>query len=130
MKLFNSKLATVAYFFGISAINFIFVQPAISAVSCEPRTISRYSNGSLASCILARDTRVTVSNSQIGILRFPCKAKKYIMFAENSQFQGCKLSEDITIRKTNSMDICPKDYTVLLSTVSEDQNLSIECMPY
>ncbi|MGD1910536.1 MAG: hypothetical protein ACFB2X_06685 [Rivularia sp. (in: cyanobacteria)] len=105
MKLFNSKLANAAYFFSISAINFIFVQPAISAVSCEPGTINRYPNTSLASCLLARDTIVKISNPQIGKLSFPCKAKEQIVFAQKSQFQSCKLSENIKIRNTTPIPL-------------------------
>lgn len=127
MKFFNHKLAKVASFFSISAMSLVFSQPALSAVSCEAGTISHYPNGSLASCVLARETKVTISNNRVGTSIFPCKAKNYISFAEKSQFQSCKVSEDIKIRKANSVQTCPEDYIVSVLTFSDGNNLSIRC---
>ncbi|MBE9212234.1 hypothetical protein IQ247_05835 [Plectonema cf. radiosum LEGE 06105] len=130
MKYFNRKLTKVASFLSFSALNLVFSQPAISAVSCEAGTISRHSNGSLAYCVLARDTKVTVSNSQIGTSIFPCKAKNYIIFAEKSEFQRCTLSEDIKIININSVQTCAEDFIVSISTSSDNKNLSINCERY
>lgn len=127
MKYFNRKLTKVAYFLSFSALNLVFSQPAISAVSCEAGTITSHSNGSLAYCVLARDTKVTVSNPQLGTSIFPCKAKNYIKFAENSQFQRCTLSQEIKIIKTNSIQTCPEDFIVSISTSSDGKNISIRC---
>ncbi|MEA5598527.1 hypothetical protein [Rivularia sp. UHCC 0363] len=127
MKYFNCKLTTVASFLSVSAINLVFSQPAISAVSCESGTIVRHSNGSLAYCVLARDTKVSISNPQIGTSIFPCKAKKYITFAQKSQFEECTLSEDIKIIQNNSVQTCPEDFIVSVSTSSDGKNLSIGC---
>ena len=84
MKLLNIKLAAVVSFFRISTINLVFSQPAISAVSCEAGTINRHKNGSLTSCILAKNTKVRISNNRIGNSIFPCQAKKYISFSQKS----------------------------------------------
>lgn len=125
MIFFNSKLIGVVSFSAFSAINLIFSQPAVSAISCEPGTINRYSNGSLENCLLARDMKI-----RIGGAIFPCKAKKYISFTEKSQFQSCTLSQDIKIRKGNAVQSCKTDYIVSVSTPDEAKNLSIECRRY
>lgn len=130
MIFLNHKLAKIACFLSISGINLIFAQPGISAVSCEAGTISRYPNGSLKSCVLASDTKVTMTNSGIGRLIFPCKAKNQIIFTEKSQFQRCKLSRDIKIKKNNSVRTCPKDYIVTVNTSNDGKNLSIKCQRY
>ena len=130
MIFFNHKLAAVSYFVSISAINIFFSQPALSAISCEAGTISRYANGSLQSCVLARNTKVRISNNRVGTSIFPCKAENYISFAEKSQFKSCKLSEDIKIRKGNSVETCKTDYTVSVSIVNDGKDLSITCRRY
>ncbi len=130
MKFFNHKLAAISYFISISAINIFFPQPALSAISCEAGTIYRHANGSLYYCILARDTKITMSNYRTGRSIFPCKAKRYIMFAEKSEFQECMLSEDIKIRENNYVRTCPKDYIVSVSTSNEGKKLSISCRGY
>lgn len=130
MNFLNHKLAKIACFLSISAINLIFAQPGISAVSCEPGTISRYPNGSLKSCVLASDTKITMTNSGIGRLIFPCKAKNKIVFTEKSQFKSCKLSKDIKMKKGNSVRTCPKDYRVTVDTSNDGKNLSIQCQRY
>ncbi|WP_044291310.1 hypothetical protein [Rivularia sp. PCC 7116] len=127
MKFFNCKLFTVASFLGVSTINLFFSQPALSAVSCERGTIVRHRNGSLASCILSRDTRVKISNNRVGSFTFACKAKNVIEFAQKSQFESCKLAEDIRIRKGNSVETCKKDKIVSVSTSGDSKNLSIYC---
>jgi len=130
MNFLNHKVIGVASFSAVSTINvilnLIFSQPAISAVSCEPGNISRYGNGSLKSCVLARDTKARIGSNQAGISIFPCKAKKYITFTEKSQFQSCTLAEGIKIRRGNSVTSCLTDYIVSVST-SSDGKLSIEC---
>ena len=130
MIFFDIKLAGVVSFFSIAAINLVFPKPAFSAISCETGTISRYSNGNLAFCVLARDTRVTVSNAGIGRISFPCKAKNYIVFTEKSQFKRCKIYRDIKIRQGNSTQSCSKDSIVLVSPSSDGKNLSIRCKRY
>ena len=130
MKFFNCKLATIASFFSISAINLIFPAPAMSAISCEAGTIYPHANGSLAFCMLARDTKVRISNNRTGTSIFPCKAQTYISFAENSQFERCTLSEDIKIRKSNSVRTCPKDYIVSVSILDDGKELSVRCDRY
>ncbi|WP_414620087.1 hypothetical protein [Calothrix sp. CCY 0018] len=130
MIFFNHKLAAVSSFVSISAINIFFPQPALSAISCEASTINRHANGSLQYCVLARDTKITISNYRTGRSTFPCKAQKYIMFAEKSEFQTCTLSEDIKIIENNSVRTCPKDYIVSVSTSNDGKDLSIRCSRY
>lgn len=130
MKFFNHKLAAVSSFMSISAINIFFSQPALSAISCEAGTINRHANGSLSFCVLARDTKITISNYRTGRSIFPCKAKSYVMFAEKSEFQRCRLSEQIKIREGNSVTTCPKDYIVSVSTSNDGKDLSIRCNRY
>ncbi len=130
MNFFYHKLAAVASFLSISAINLVFPAPALSAISCESGTINRHANGSLQYCLLAFDTKITISNNRVGTSIFPCKAKTYIMFAANSQFQHCTLSEDIKIRESNSVRTCPKDYIVSVSTLDDGKDLSVECRRY
>ncbi len=130
MIFFNHKFAAVSSFVSISAINIFLSQPALSAISCEAGTINRHANGSLYSCVLARDTKITISNYRTGRSIFPCKAQKYIRFAEKSEFQTCTLSEDIKIIENNSVRTCPKDYIVSVSTSSEGKNLSVGCQRY
>jgi hypothetical protein len=129
MKFFHRKLVAVASFLGISTINLIFSGAAISAVSCEAGTISRHPNGSLQYCLLAFNTKITISNNRVGTSIFPCKAKTYISFAQNSQFERCTLSEDIKIRENNFVRTCPKDYIVSVSILNDSKELSIECLP-
>ncbi|BAY86511.1 hypothetical protein NIES267_60200 [Calothrix parasitica NIES-267] len=129
MQFLNHKLIGVASFFTFSVINVIFSQSAVSAVSCEAGTINRYSNGSLKYCILARDTKVRIGNNQSGTSIFPCKVGNYINFTEKSQFQRCKLSEEIKIKTGNSVTICPTDYNVSVSTL-DDGKMSVECSNY
>ncbi|MEM6751407.1 MAG: hypothetical protein AAF630_00230 [Cyanobacteria bacterium P01_C01_bin.38] len=130
MNFLYHKLAAVSSFISISAINIFLSQPALSAVSCEARTISRYPNGSLYYCVLARDTKVRMGNNRVGTSIFPCKAKKYIMFAEKAEFKECTLSEDIKIIENNSVRTCPKDYIVSVSTLNDGKDLSIGCRRY
>lgn len=129
MKFLNHKLIGVACFSAFSAINLVFSQPAVSAVSCESGTIKRYSNGSLKDCILAKDTKVRIGNNQLGTSIFPCKAKEYINFTEKSQFEECKLSEEIKIKTGNSVTSCLTDYKVSVST-SDEGKISVECSRY
>ena len=129
MKFFNRKFALIASFCSIPMINLFFYQPAIAAISCEAGTIYRHANGSLSFCLLARNTKVTIRNNRIGTSIFPCKAKNYISFAENSQFQSCILSKKIKIREKNSVRTCLKDYKVSVSTSSDNKRLFIQCYP-
>ncbi len=129
MKFFNHKLAAVASLFSISAISILIPQPVLAAIYCEAGTINRHPNGSLAFCMLARDTKVRIGNNRVGTSIFPCKAKNYISFAEKAQFESCKLSEDIKIRENNSVRTCPKDYIVSVSILNDGKNLSVKCRP-
>ncbi|WP_094344399.1 LolA family protein [Nostoc sp. 'Peltigera membranacea cyanobiont' 232] len=61
MKFSSKVLAVLTSTFGLFSINFAVSLPAIASVTCESGTISNYSNGSLASCILGQDTTVQVS---------------------------------------------------------------------
>ncbi|MDY6900833.1 MAG: hypothetical protein SWZ49_22545 [Cyanobacteriota bacterium] len=124
MIFFNYKLVAVSSFFAVCTINILFSKPALSSVSCKAGTISRYSNGSLNSCLLARDIEI-----RIGGAIFPCKAKKYISFTEKSRFKSCTLSQDIKIRKGNSVQSCKRNYIVSVSTPEETKNLSASCYP-
>jgi hypothetical protein len=130
MKFLNYKLAAVSSFLSISAINLVVSQPALSAISCEAGTIIRHPNGSLQYCLLAFDTKITISNNRVGTSIFPCKTKTYISFEENSQFESCTLSEDIKIRESNYVRTCPKDYIVSVSTLNDGKDLDIKCRRY
>ncbi len=127
MNFFYYKLAAAASFFSVSAINMFFSQPVLAAISCESGTISRYANGSLRYCLLARDTKVRIGNNRVGTSIFPCKAKTYISFAEKSEFQRCTLSEDIRIIENNSVRTCPKDDIVSVSILNDGKDLSVDC---
>ena len=129
MKFLNHKLIGVAYFSAFSAISLAFSQPAVGAVSCEAGTILRHSNGSLKDCVLARDTKVRIGSNQLGTSIFPCKAGNNIIFTEKSQFEDCKLSEEIKIKTGNSVTSCLIDYKVSVST-SDDGKISIDCSRY
>ena len=129
MKFLNHKLIGVAYFSAFSAVSLAFSQPAVGAVSCEAGTIFRHSNGSLKDCVLARDTKVRIGSNQLGTSIFPCKAGNDISFTEKSQFQRCRLSEEIKIKTGNSVASCPTDNYVSFST-SNDTKISIGCSNY
>ncbi|MTJ51992.1 hypothetical protein FJR38_04565 [Anabaena sp. UHCC 0253] len=118
-------LALVNSSIGILALNFALPQSASAAIVCEPGTINNYSNGSLASCILGQDTTLQVS-TKAQLLTFPCQTKNYISFDANGQFTSCRLSEEIQIRRGNSLQQCPKDYWVKVSQ-SVNGNISVTC---
>lgn len=126
---FSSKvLAVLTSTFGLFSINFAVPLPAIASVVCESGTISSYQNGSLASCILGQDMTVQVYNPRSGSFNFYCQAQKFISFDDKAQFQSCQLSQEIHLRKGNSIEICPAEYKVY-SSVSTDGIQSITCTP-
>ncbi|MBD6616507.1 hypothetical protein FNW02_11820 [Komarekiella sp. 'clone 1'] len=110
-------------------INFTVSQPANAAIVCEPGIINRYSNGSLANCLLGQNVTVQFSSSHSGISNFPCKANSYISFDEKGQFKSCTISEESKIRKSNSVETCLAEFQVEVS-VSNDGNQSISCWHY
>ncbi|WP_066376251.1 MULTISPECIES: hypothetical protein [unclassified Anabaena] len=128
MKLSSLKFAYVLTSLSLISVSFSLPQPAQAAISCEPGTINRYSNGSLASCTLRQDTTLQVASAS-GTSNFPCKAQGNIWFDEKGQFQQCQLSEDIQIRTGNSIEQCPMDFWVKLSILSNG-NISITCHKY
>ena len=129
MKLFSQVLAVLSSSLGLFAINFLVSPSAHASIVCGSGTISNYQNGSLASCILDQNTTVQVSHPTTGTANFYCQAKRIISFDDQGQFQTCYLSQEIQIRKNNSIDVCPKDYRVSV-LVSTNGIQSISCSPY
>ncbi|MGM3305884.1 hypothetical protein ACSQ6I_07865 [Anabaena sp. WFMT] len=122
----SQALVFVTSLIAIPAINVVMHQSASASIVCEPGTVSNYSNGSLASCILGQDTTLQISTNMGGLLTFPCKAKNYISFDYKGQFANCRLSEEIQIKKGDSVQICLQDYLVQVSS-STDSGISITC---
>lgn len=129
MKFCSSGFAFVASSLGLCTLNFAIYLPAKASIICEPGTIIKYQNGSLATCAIAQNMNVQVSNSRSGIYNFPCKAQNYISFDEQGQFKNCRLETEIKIIRGNSEEICPAEYKVNVA-VSQDGNLLISCQPY
>jgi hypothetical protein len=129
MILSSQSLAFLTSSIGLLSINFAVAQPAKASILCEPGTVTNHSNGSLASCSLGQDMTVQIYSSKSGANNFPCKAQGYIRFDNKSQFQSCKLSQEIQIRRGNSIEICPTEYKVNVS-FSEDGTQSFNCQPY
>ncbi|MBD2247335.1 hypothetical protein H6G26_28245 [Nostoc sp. FACHB-888] len=128
MKFPSKVLVVLTSTFGLFSINFAVSLPAQASVTCEGGTISNYSNGSLASCILGQDTTVQVSSPSSGSSNFYCQAQKFISFNEKAQFTGCQLSQEIQLRKGNSIETCPAEYEVNVS-VESNGTQSITCNP-
>ena len=128
MKFSSKVLAVLTSTFGLFSINFAVSLPAQASVTCEGGTISNYSNGSLASCILGQETTVQVSSPSSGSSNFECQAQQSISFDEKAQFKSCQLSQEIKLTKDNSTETCPAGYKVYVS-VSTNGIQSISCSP-
>ncbi|AFZ58139.1 hypothetical protein H6G54_15545 [Anabaena cylindrica FACHB-243] len=128
MLKYSQALVFVTSLIAIPAINLVIHPSASASIVCEPGTVSNYSNGSLASCILGQDTTLQISTNMGGLLNLPCKAKNYISFDDKGQFTSCRLSEEIQIRKGDSVQICLQDYLVQVSS-SKGSGISITCRP-
>ncbi|WP_138506732.1 hypothetical protein [Nostoc sp. PA-18-2419] len=128
MKFSSKVLAILTSTFGLFSINFAVSLPAQASVTCEGGTISNYQNGSLATCILGQETNVQVSSPSSGLSDFYCQAQQYISFDEKAQFQSCQLSQEIQLRKGNSIETCPAGYKVDVSTTPNGIQ-SISCRP-
>lgn len=126
MKFSSKVLAVLTSTFGLFSINFAVSLPAQASVTCESGTISNYSNGSLASCVLGQDTTVQVSGLSSGSSNFECQRQQYISFDENAQFKSCQLSQEIKLIKDNSTETCPAGSKVELSATNGIQ--SIRCL--
>ncbi|MDZ7957746.1 MAG: hypothetical protein RMY34_07545 [Aulosira sp. DedQUE10] len=129
MKSCFSGLAVFTSFFGLFALNFAISLPAQAAIVCETGTITNYSNGSLATCILSQDMSLQISSLKAGIFNFNCKAKNYIFFDDKGQLKSCQLSEEMKIIKGNLVETCPAEYRVDVA-ISEDGSLAVDCQPY
>lgn len=128
MKFSSKVLAVLTSTFGLFSINFAISLPAQASVTCEPGRISKYQNGSLASCILGQDTTVQVYSPSSGSSNFYCQAQQFISFDDKAQFTSCQLSQEIQLRKGNSIETCPAKYKVYVS-VSTNGIQSITCNP-
>lgn len=128
MKFSSKVLAVLTSTFGLFSINFAVSLPAQASVTCEGGTINNYSNGSLATCILGQETNVQVSSPSSGLSNFYCQAQKFISFDEKAQFTGCQLSQEIQLRKGNSIETCPAEYKVNVS-IETNGTQSISCSP-
>lgn len=126
MKSFSSGLAFFSSVCSFLTLNFAISLPAQASISCLPATISKYPNGSLASCVLAHNTNVQVASPYTGTANFPCKAQNYILFNEQGQFQTCWLAVDIKIKQGNSTETCPADYQIKVA-IASNGNLAIYC---
>ncbi|MGF2040049.1 MAG: hypothetical protein RMZ43_032915 [Nostoc sp. CmiVER01] len=128
MKFSSKVLVILTSTFGLFSINFAVSLPAIASVTCVGGTISNYPNGSLASCILGQDTTVQVSSPSSGSSNFECQAQQSISFDEKAQFQSCQLSQEIQLRKGNSIETCPAGYKVNVS-IAPNGVQSTSCRP-
>ncbi|WGV27323.1 hypothetical protein [Halotia branconii] len=126
MKFPNQTFAILTSSLSLFTVNLAVSSPAQASIVCESGTISNYSNGSLANCILGQNMTVQVYNPSSGSSNFYCQAKEYISFDEKAQFQSCRLSQDTQIRNGNSIETCPAEYRVYFS-VSNDGIQSISC---
>ncbi len=129
MKFCSSGLAFLISSLGLCTLNFAVSLPAQAAIACEPGTIIKYPNGSLATCEIAQNMTVQIASSSSGISNIPCKAHNYISFDDQGQFKSCRLETDIKIIRGNSRETCPAEYKVNVA-VAKDGNLEISCQPY
>ena len=129
MKVYSQSLAFLTHSWGLLIISFAVSLPAQASIVCEPGTIINHANNSLAACILGQDMTVQLSSSNAGTANFPCRAKSYISFDDQGQFQSCQLARDIEIRQGNSITKCPVDYRVNVSALNNGI-LSINCSFY
>ncbi|MEH2235560.1 hypothetical protein [Nostoc sp.] len=129
MKLSLQSFAFLTYSLGLFTINFAFPLPAQAAIECEAGDMIYYPNGSLLTCILAQNITVQVSSYRSGTSNFPCQRRKYISFGEKGQFQSCQLANDTQIRTGNSVETCPAEYRIYVST-SDEANQSLTCRQY
>ncbi|MBN3883171.1 MAG: hypothetical protein V7K64_24735 [Nostoc sp.] len=129
MKLSLQNFVFLTSSLGLSTINFAFTLPAQAGVECEAGNMIYYPNGSLLTCILEQNITVQVSSSLSGTSNFPCRGKSYISFNEKGQFHTCELADDIQIKTGNSVEICPAEYRIYVST-SDDGKKSVICRQY
>ncbi|HLO89354.1 MAG TPA: hypothetical protein VK203_30700 [Nostocaceae cyanobacterium] len=113
---------------GFLTFNFVLSLPASASITCEPGTINKYSNGSLAGCILAQDTTLQRYHPRSGTFTFSCKAQEYINFDPQGQFQSCRLVQEMEIRQGNAIEKCLAEYRVDVS--ENDNGLSVRCNRY
>ncbi|MEH2265363.1 hypothetical protein [Nostoc sp.] len=129
MKLSLQSFTFFTSSLGLLTINFAFPLPAKAAIECEAGNMIYYPNGSLLTCILDRNTNVQVFSSLSEISNIPCRGKNYISFDEKGQFQSCQIADDIQIKTVNSVEICPAEYRIYVST-SDKGNKSFTCRQY
>ncbi|MEH2351600.1 MAG: hypothetical protein V7K55_27090 [Nostoc sp.] len=129
MKLSLQSFTFFTSSLGLLTINFAFPLPAKAAIECEAGNMIYYPNGSLLTCILDRNTNVQVFSSLSETSNIPCRGKNYISFDEKGQFQSCQIADDIQIRTANSVEICPAEYRIYVST-SDKGNKSFTCRQY
>lgn len=129
MKFSSKTVAILTSSLGLFSINFAVIPPAKASVVCESGTVSNYQNGSLATCILSQDMILQVYSPNLGTFIFYCQAQNSIAFDDKAQFQSCQLSQEIQLRKGNSIETCPAGYRVYLSS-SDNGIQSISCSPY
>ncbi|MBR8837473.1 MAG: hypothetical protein DSM106950_26545 [Stigonema ocellatum SAG 48.90 = DSM 106950] len=128
MRFTSKVLAVLTSSLGLFSINFAVSPPAQASVVCETGTASNYQNNSLATCILGQVTNIQVYSPSSGSLNFNCQAKRFISFDDKAQFRSCQLSQEIKIQRGNSIQICPAEYKVYVSS-STDGAQSINCSP-
>ncbi|MEH1832323.1 MAG: hypothetical protein V7L29_09660 [Nostoc sp.] len=129
MRLSLQSFVFLTFSLGFFTTNFAFTLPAKAAIECEAGNMIYYPNGSLLTCILEQNLTVQVSSSLLGTANFPCRGKSYISFDEKGQFHTCELADDIQIKTGNSVETCPAEYRIYVST-SDDGNKSIICRQY
>jgi hypothetical protein len=129
MKLSLQSFTFLTSSLGLFTINFAFPLPAKAAIECEAGNMIYYPNGSLLTCILEQNTNVQVFISISGTSNIPCRGKNYISFDEKGQFQSCQIADDIQIRTGNSVEMCPVEYRIYVST-SDNGNKSLTCRQY
>ncbi|MBD2202477.1 hypothetical protein H6G33_12905 [Calothrix sp. FACHB-1219] len=126
MKIFSSFLAVVTSSCGLLTLNLAISLPAQASVVCETDTITKYGNGSLASCILSQDMNLQISSYKTGTSNFVCKSENYISFSEKGQFASCILAAEMKIIKGNAVETCLPQYQVNVVS-AEDGSLAISC---
>ena len=95
--------------------------PARASVPCRNGTVSTFSNGSVAQCII--EDNVDIST---GVFSFSCLHGQYISFDEQARLTSCILSTSFNVSQGSSSYECLPNYRVNLS-YKKDGNQFVDC---
>jgi flagellar basal body rod protein FlgG len=110
---------------GLLAINLAVPESASASIVCKSGTVNNHSNGSLSSCVLDTDMSIQINASGAGTFDVLCQENGWISFGEQGQFKSCQLTEEIEIRRGNSLQVCPAKSRV--SVQENNGSLSVNC---